>query len=386
MKGANKIVIVGAGAAGLACALAAAQRGAAVYLIEQAAAVGGTVAHSLIHTIGGLYDDVGAYMNAGLPVELAERLLHADPHTAKRQMGKVWALRVDPAVYAAVVAAWLGRYANLTVLCNARLGDIQVERGNATTAPRVVQVEVRQAHATQHLMVDALVDTTGSAEIVRSLDPSKVVAGDALAGLIFQIRGVTPNALKFPKNVALQRAVQKAVAAGALPTLFAKTWFDVGVYADEIYAKASLVASVYDQNAVCGWQTALMQCLRQLPDFADAQLSRVGQLGIRDSGRIVGDYCLTVDDVKCGRTFPDAVGRCAWPIEYWDPEQGVTLDYLPPGHSYAIPLRSLKVAGMTNLWAAGKCLSADKLAQASARVAGTCWAMGEAVGKIICEQ
>ena len=37
--------------------------------------------------------------------------------------------------------------------------------------------------------------------------------------------------------------------------------------------------------------------------------------------------------------------------------------------------------GYENLWAAGKCLSADALAHASARVAGTCWAMGEAAGK-----
>ena len=41
----------------------------------------------------------------------------------------------------------------------------------------------------------------------------------------------------------------------------------------------------------------------------------------------------------------------------------------------------LRVRGYENLWAAGKCLSADALAHASARVAGTCWAMGEAAGK-----
>ncbi len=89
--------------------------------------------------------------------------------------------------------------------------------------------------------------------------------------------------------------------------------------------------------------------------------------------------------MKEGRRFADSIGRCAWPIEYWDPEKGVTLDYLPPKHFYEIPLRALKVAGMENLWAAGRCLSAEKLAQASARVAGTCWAMGDALGQAICK-
>ena len=59
----------------------------------------------------------------------------------------------------------------------------------------------------------------------------------------------------------------------------------------------------------------------------------------------------------------------------------MSLDYLPEGDYYEIPLRSLKVKGFSNLWTAGKSLSADKSAQASARVVGTCWATGEAVGK-----
>jgi hypothetical protein len=59
----------------------------------------------------------------------------------------------------------------------------------------------------------------------------------------------------------------------------------------------------------------------------------------------------------------------------------VSLEYLTQGDYYEIPLRSLKVQGLANVWTAGKCLSADPYAHASARVVGTCWAMGEAVGR-----
>jgi hypothetical protein len=104
-------------------------------------------------------------------------------------------------------------------------------------------------------------------------------------------------------------------------------------------------------------------------------------LGIRDGGRVRGQYCLTGDDVRQMRKFDDPACRACWPIEYWDPEQGVALEYLPAGDYYEIPLRSLRVEGLTNLWAAGKCLSADRYAHASARAAGTCWAMGEAAGR-----
>jgi hypothetical protein len=62
------------------------------------------------------------------------------------------------------------------------------------------------------------------------------------------------------------------------------------------------------------------------------------------------------------------------------------LEYLPPGTHYEIPMRALKLPGLANYWAAGKCLSADREAQASARWVGACWAMGEAAGKAAADQ
>jgi hypothetical protein len=44
-------------------------------------------------------------------------------------------------------------------------------------------------------------------------------------------------------------------------------------------------------------------------------------------------------------------------------------------------MSALRLAGIENFWAVGKCLSADRYAHASARVVGACWAMGEAAGK-----
>ena len=93
---------------------------------------------------------------------------------------------------------------------------------------------------------------------------------------------------------------------------------------------------------------------------------------------------MTAEDVRTGRRFDDAACRCAWPIEYWHRERGASLEYLPDGVFYEIPLRALRVQGWRNVWAAGKCLSADRLAHASARIAGTCWAMGETAGKAAC--
>jgi FAD dependent oxidoreductase len=45
-----------------------------------------------------------------------------------------------------------------------------------------------------------------------------------------------------------------------------------------------------------------------------------------------------------------------------------------------IPLGALKVANVTNLWTAGRCISCDHEAQAALRVIGTCLATGQAAG------
>src|SRR5262249_22758239 len=111
-------------------------------------------------------------------------------------------------------------------------------------------------------------------------------------------------------------------------------------------------------------------------------VENVGQLGVREGGRVRGEYCLSREDVLQGRKFADAACRCAWPIELWG-DQGVSLEYLPPGSYYEVPLRALQVVGFSNLCAVGKCLSADVWAQASARVVGCCWAMGQAVGQTV---
>src|SRR5262245_10783280 len=97
------VVVCGAGAAGLAAALAAARSGAKVVLVEREPALGGTVAQALIHTLGGLYDSAGQLQNGGLPAELIERLCRADSRTRQRRLGQAWVLNVCPRVYREVV-------------------------------------------------------------------------------------------------------------------------------------------------------------------------------------------------------------------------------------------------------------------------------------------
>lgn len=373
------IVIVGGGAVGIGCALSVAAQGINVVLLEKTAQLGGTVTQALIHTLGGLFDDQGNFLNPGLPVELTERLSQACPHTQKRRIGKTWVLNVNPAVYAQVINNWIKTYPNIKVSYQSSITSVSVH------TKHIEQISVTCDGKSSTLQPHALIDTTGHAEIVRLIDARLVSDGMALAGFILQLRGIAPNALQFPKGVALLRRIRKATDNHELPPECSTLWLDTGVYPDEVYIKFNLMPEDYDAARMRVVAKLLLAFLHTLPGFTEAFINVYGQLGIRDAGQIKGEYCLTETDIKQGKRFNDVACRACWPIEHWHPQKGISLEYLPEGHDYDIPLRSLKVSGFKNLWAAGKCLSAEPRAQASARVVGSCWAMGEAVGKNILE-
>lgn len=379
------IVIAGAGAAGIAAALAASKRGGEVLLLESSPCIGGTVGQALIHTLGGLYDSDGELVNTGLSAEIQERLQAASPLTVKRQMGKVWVLNIDPAVYVTALQAWLKAFTNLHFLSSAQISGLAIAQGE-DGEPSIQQVMISTLEGEYTQPVRAVVDATGQAAVVRQWNRQQVIEGAALAGFIIQLRGVALGALRFPYSIALRRRIHQAVTEGALPPECASVWLDTGVIPDEAYAKFNLMAADWDRSRMYQVADTLVTFLRTQPSFAEATISRYGALGIRDGGLVQGRYCLTEADIKQGRRFADTACYGCWPIEHWHPTTGVELDYFPPKHRYAIPFDALQCAGINNLWLAGKCLSAEPRVQASARVAGTCWAMGAAVGTRLAQE
>ena len=142
------------------------------------------------------------------------------------------------------------------------------------------------------------------------------------------------------------------------------------------------------------------------PGLENAQLlETAAQVGIRETRHIVGHYTLTAEDVIEGRRFPDAIGRCSYPIDIHD-LQGtrskliaiggrVETETLPAAERaaveaanptgpapvfYDIPYRCLVPKGVDNLLVAGRPVSATHEAAASVRVIPPCYAMGQAAG------
>src|SRR5687767_13587110 len=149
----------------MAAAIAAARAGTPVVLVERESDVGGTMADSLLHTLAGLYDSRGEFVNTGLPVELVNRLQAADASVHRRRMGKVWVLSVDPNVYRDVVRSWLLNESAISLLVQTKVSRVTV------VGSTVTDVELCGPAGTFRMPVQALVDATGSAAIVSLIAP-----------------------------------------------------------------------------------------------------------------------------------------------------------------------------------------------------------------------
>ena len=87
--------------------------------------------------------------------------------------------------------------------------------------------------------------------------------------------------------------------------------------------------------------------------FGNARIRTYGALGIRQTRWIVGRQQLTVEDVRAGRNFPDAVARTGWPIELHDTPQGHVWEPFPDDHLHYVPMGSLVSPECDNMVAAG---------------------------------
>jgi hypothetical protein len=120
---------------------------------------------------------------------------------------------------------------------------------------------------------------------------------------------------------------------------------------------------------------------RYIPGAERSHLAATAScVGVRESRRIRGAYELRDEDVRSGRTFPDVVARGGFPIDSHDP-RGPSMDAAEHvAAAYDIPYRALLPGTIDGIVVAGRCISASRKALASARITGTCMAMGQAAG------
>jgi len=343
--------VVGSGAAGIAAAVAAGRAGCSTLLLDQKSGPGGTGGFSGLTTLCGLYDDEGKMLNNGLTHEFAESLHETEP----LQMGRVWVLPYRPARFREIAQQLLTATTNIHTLWNTQLTNVGIES--------------TRVNSLNDFKVRAVIDCTGTAEVARAVH-AKCLATDAntqAPAILFPLHDVNRD-LATPAAAA---QVMLPVARAGFPALSFQPSLETGVTMIKFTGTAEHVPQLIDflRKNISGFEN----CATPSTEFSPAR--RAGRM-------IVGKHLLTGADVLGAAKFPEAVARCAWPIEQWDENGKVQLRYLPQHAHYEIPAGCLQSASIQNLFMAGKTISADIDAIASARVMGCCLATGAAAGKL----
>ena len=120
---------------------------------------------------------------------------------------------------------------------------------------------------------------------------------------------------------------------------------------------------------------------RHIPGFENAVLISSGpRVGVRSSGRMVGVYAITAEDILSETKFDDGIACCGYPIDIHSDGPVTDSTFLRWGGYYSIPYRCLVNKSVENIMAAGRDISCTFEAHASLRVSPCCTATGQAAG------
>lgn len=404
------VLVVGGGPAGIIAAMAAAESGLKVALVENRSFVGGNLTLGL--PILGFLSQKGEPIIQGLPQQFIDRLRAQGAAGQHRPCPLHVSLTlIEPeAVKSVAMEMLLERGVDVMLYT--------MFSGAVMDGDRIRGILTESKSGREAVLAKVVIDCTGDADVaLRAGVPCE--KGDERGGmqpptLMFCLAGVDVEELreslsKDPEQysadvipaeyfgcnrqfivVGLRKLIQQAQAAGlAIPT--ERTILITGLREGEVWVNMTRVKGVdgSDPRSLTAGEIAARRQINDIrrylseyvPGFAKSYVSKTAPfLGIRETRRIVGQYVMNKDDILSCRRFEDAVAVASYPIDLHRPhDEGCTMEWC--GDCYDIPYRSLLPRGVSNLLVAGRCVSTTHEAMAAIRVMSTCMATGEAAGR-----
>ena len=375
------ICVLGAGIAGVSAALEAARLGRKVALVDGLPALGGQAVNSIIGTFCGLFANGqhGAQFTHGIADDILRELgAQGALHYRRGGPSNTTVVMYDEIA----LSRWIEeaiRNADITVLLGAIL------RGVARDGTRIRELDLATRYGDVKLSAAGFVDATGDAALTWEAGfACREPADGPIYGTQMMVLEGIDEARQPTRAELTARARAKAALYGLVRTDgFAFVFPGRGTaLVNHTHVETPLDPVVASRNALLGKAQAdkVLHFLKsEYPDaFGQARVRSYGLPGIRQTRWIVGRQQLTVDDVRAGTAFSDAIARTAWPIELHDRADGYIWEPFSDDHVHYVPFGSLVPAEADNIVAAGRCIDGDNAALSSVRVMGPCIAMGAA--------
>ncbi|MCL2640911.1 MAG: FAD-dependent oxidoreductase [Phycisphaerales bacterium] len=402
------VAVIGGGAAGIASGITAAKQGLTVLLIERYGFCGGGAVAGLSGTICGMYEA----SNGGGPRQVVFGFLDEFVRALESHGGLGPVVRYGK-TYTRVhePLAWRRTADQLLAEAKVRVLYHTVATGVLMEGEKVEGVAVYNKQGPMTVRAKIVVDASGDADIV-AMAGLPTLVGDGSGGtgrvqnptMIFRLQNV--DIAKFQEAYGFDTIMPASITAkiaeknsevdgrfeGRLPR--GKIWLFPTTRPGELLCNCTrilgsdgrelntLFAADFSEAEINGRAQALDYArffTENLEGCRDAFLADTApQVGVRQTRQAVGVAMLGNADVLAGRKFRDGIARSPWPIELHSGRKP-KVEWLL-NDVYEIPYHCFVPIKGENLLVAGRCLSAEHEAVASARVTAQCFSYGHAIG------
>ena len=417
-------LVVGAGAAGVGAAIGAAKTGSRTLLVDAGPTIGGELLTGM--TVDGAVNARGEWITGGVLTEILEECKAMDGYVGVlNDYRLIHYVCYDPEVMKMAIVKVAFRH-GVEILLHSFAEDVLVD-GN-----HVRGVMVRNKAGRTLIEAENVIDCSGDGDIC-AMAGAEFEMGSAEGevqpvSLMFRVGGVEAEPLlrfvrDHPESVAVgeseeiragrtdQQLVDELYRQGQ-PCVFLKgegPFLSDAIDRGEMFATALIMIQPTStpRKEVCVNSTRVWNvdpldtqalsrtlpelydqvwtCVRflkkRVPGFENAHFAATApRIGIRETRRIVGEYRLADQDVIEGRKFEDGIAKGCHHIDIHGRGKQQVRIAVAKGGSYDIPYRCLVPKDLRNVLVAGRCLSSTRVAHGTARMMGSCLAMGEAAG------
>jgi len=372
----KKIIVLGSGVAGMAAAVSASRAGAEVLVIDRHAKPGGQASHVNVGTFCGLVNPF--QHNEIIPHPFVEEFI------ANYTAYDLTARWMEHAGHTILTYDWQTFSHYITAIFETEkitfLGDaevINIVQDTAKSALKAIEIQ-HTNKTTKQLKADAFIDASGKA-VLHALGQGQLIEDlhYQSPALVFTLSGINCSN-EFQLSMSLQRLAQRYDLPAFHPV-------PGSLSNGNVTCKLAIPEAI--QNDFDGQKTHEKQSnlltYHYFPKiksvYHEATIAYIfPELGVRTAQRGLGKELLNESDVLSGRSSASAIAIGSWPIEEWLDNGKVCLTHLTS--VYEIPAGCLCSVDWSNVYFAGKTISADAKAIASARVMGTCLQTGYAAG------
>ncbi len=386
------VAVIGAGAAGISAAIAAAESGASVVLVERYGFVGGLATSAMVGTICGLFyrNPSGPhYAVRGFAREFAERLQKRSCTSPVMFSEGLHFLPYQPSAFHQQAILQL-QQSGVSVMLHSHVCAVDVCFG------KINALHIQAAGSMVTLSAESVVDCTGNAQLSMLANVARIEQAHYQSGaFVFQVVGLPEME---PRALALNliRWIKRGIQSGDLEPQCERLSIIPGTVKNGMGLLKLGMSEPFDGTQACLTQYEMDARSRsvEIIDYLRANerelkglmiSAMATEVGVRTMSRSQGIQTLEEADILACAKPSDGVAIGAWPIELWGTAKKPEMTYFAEDDCYWISANTLVSKYLGNLFFAGRAISATERAIASARVIGTCFSTGYAVGMLAAE-